>query len=119
MKSDCAGVKLTNEMDRCVWTLTKTVKFTVKSVYGAIKARQVPCPFRKLRFIWIPLYLEVEVFLWLVSRKSRMICYIEDGWVVRGCMFCSQLDEGIDHLFLTFPVVRRVWYVVKCALPAV
>ena len=45
MKGDCAGVKLTNEMDRCVWTLTKTVKFTVKSVYGAIKARQVPCPF--------------------------------------------------------------------------
>lgn len=52
------GMKLKNEMYRCVWTLTKTDKFTSKPVYSAIKARQVPCPYRKLWFILIPLFIK-------------------------------------------------------------
>ena len=60
----CEDMVLSEERDKCVWTLTTCGEFTVRSMYLLIKALQVRCPFRKLWFIKVP--LKITVFLRLM-----------------------------------------------------
>lgn len=64
----CEDVVLSEERDKCVWTLTTSGEFTVRSMYLMIKALQVRCPLRKLWFIKVP--LKIKVFLWLMFKNS-------------------------------------------------
>lgn len=85
----CSQVTLTNEPDRCYWTLDKKGIFSVKS-YAALITKQVVFPFRHFWKVKLP--LKIKVFMWLVHRNSILTRdnLLHGGWKgPNGCVFLS------------------------------
>ena len=111
----CRDVSLSDNRDKCSWLLSSSGKFSVKSLYTAIKINQSGCPFKKLWFIKVP--AKIKVFLWLVTKRSILTRDVlkNRGWEgCTKCPFCSN-EESIDHIFIHCPLARYIWSVVECA----
>lgn len=55
LKSVSREVNLCEQEDTCTWILTKTGKFTVRSLYFTLKIDQVIWPHGKMWYVGIPL----------------------------------------------------------------
>ena len=66
----CSQVTLSEEPDRVKWLLTSSGKFSVKSLYHYLVARQVVFPYKLLWRMKMP--LKIQAFSWLVI-KNRIL----------------------------------------------
>ena len=93
------GNHLTVEPDKFTWGLTKSGKFTVKSMYLDYMSDNT----RFLRkYIWkMKVPQKIKIFTWFLMRKEILT---KDNLAKRNwdgskkCCFCDQ-DETIQHLF--------------------
>ena len=57
-KALCPGIQLTEIEDKCFWTLSKSGKFTVRSLYSNLKTEHVLWRHSKMWEARIPLIIE-------------------------------------------------------------
>ena len=70
------------------------------------------------KFIWkMKVPLKIKIFMWFPYRR---VILTKDNLARRNwhwckkCCFCDQ-DETIHHLFITCPLARMVWRIVRLA----
>lgn len=106
LKNICSRVVLNDQNDRCSWLLTKSRKFSVRSLYLALKTDQVVWKHRKLWYAKIP--LKMKVFMWLVFRNSVLTRdnLAKRNWngKDKSCSFCDH-PETVEFIW---GVVRSV-----------
>lgn len=114
LKGICSNVILNEQEDKRSWLLTKSGKFSVRSLYLALKTDQVAWPHRKLWQARIP--LKFKVFIWLVFRNSVLTRdnLERRNWKGkdRSCSFCDH-PKTVEHLFCTCVVAKFVWGMVR------
>lgn len=114
LKDICGKVVLNDQEDKCTWLLTKSGRFSVRSLYLALKTDQAAWPHRKLWHVKIP--LKVKVFLWLMLKNSVLARdnLAKRNWKGkdRNCSFCDN-PETVEHLFRTCVVARFMWGVIR------
>jgi hypothetical protein len=106
------GVQLSEQPDRLIWRWTADGSYSAKSAYdmlhtGAIKLRG----HRLIWRTWAP--MRVKIFLWLAFKRRHWTGdrRRRHGLEAREiCYFCDQSAESIDHILVTCPFTREIWY---------
>ena len=100
-------VQLTQQLDTFKWNLTKSKKFTVKSLYLDLLNGHT----RFLRkYIW---KMKVPLNRKVLLTKDNLTKRNWNG--SKKCCFFYQ-EETIQHLFITCPFAKMVWRIVHMAL---
>lgn len=107
--SRIARVQLDQGEDEFTWGLTKSGKFSVKSLYQALIKINIP---NHNKVIWkLKAPLKIKVFLWYLKRG---VILTKDNLAKRNwkgslkCCFCHK-NETIRHLLFDCHFARRVW----------
>ena len=108
-------VWLTTSQDEFKWGLTRSRKFTVKSMYLDLLSDQT----RYLRkYIWkMKVPLKIKIFMWFLHRK---VILTKDNLTKRNwngckkCCFCDQ-EETMQHMFISCSFAKMVWRIVFMA----
>ena len=112
----CADVNLNDDEDRCRWILTKSGKFSERSMYLALKMTTVKWQHRDVWVVKIP--LKIKIFLWLAFHNSVLTkdVLIKRGWKGKDskCCICNEL-ESLDHMFFHCSLAKFIWGVIRCA----
>lgn len=106
LKVLCSSVILTDQADSSRWLLEKNGQFSFKSFYNVLVTKQIDFPFKYFWKLHLP--LKINVFMWLVEKKSILTRdnLLHRAWKgPKECVFCGN-DETIDHLFLACPIAR-------------
>jgi zinc-binding in reverse transcriptase len=55
--------------------------------------------------------LKVKIFLWLVKRNRVLtkLNLAKSGWSASTKYIFSDLEEFTDHLFISCPLVNKIW----------
>jgi hypothetical protein len=105
-------INLTSETDTFVWGLTKSGRYTVKSMYLDIINDDTK--FLR-RYIWkMKVPLKIKIFMWFVHRKEILT---KDNLKKRNwdgdtkCCFCDD-EESVNHIFIECPFAKIVWRII-------
>ena len=112
---DASNFNLDSSPDRVVWSLEKSGRFSVKSLYEGLTKNECGVSLKRNWKGKIP--AKIKIFLWLVSND---VVLTKDNLLKRKwqgdptCVFC-ECDETIPHLFFQCPVAKVIWLVIaKC-----
>ena len=99
------------------WLLTKSVKFSVRSLYLALNTDQVVWKHRKLWYAKIP--LKEKVLMWLVFRNILLTRdnVAKRNWNGKDKSYtlCDH-PETMEHLFSACVVTKFIWGFIRRAM---
>ena len=96
---DASNFNLDSSPDRVVWSLEKSGRFSVKSLYEGLTKNECGVSLKRNWKGKIP--AKIKIFLWLMSND---VVLTKDNLLKRKwqgdptCVFC-ECDETIPHLF--------------------
>ena len=103
---------LENQPDKICWKWTPDKVFSTSSAYsaffigqhlikGAKLLHKTRAPAKCKFFIWLVLHDRC----WTAARRKRHGLQDDDS-----CVLCAQSSETIDHLLITCPFSREIWF---------
>jgi hypothetical protein len=105
-------IRLNDDTDTFVWSLTTSGNFTVKSMY--LDLLDGDTKYLK-KYIWkIKAPLKIKIFMWFLHHK---VILTKDNLAKRKwqgckkCAFCDK-DESIQHLFFECPLAKIIWRII-------
>ncbi|CAL1406321.1 unnamed protein product [Linum trigynum] len=103
---------------RNVWELTQNGGFSSHSYYSElVKGSNLADQEFPFKIVWCPVIPpKVCSFIWTVYYRKILTQDVlkKKGWSFPNrCALCGCFEESIDHLFISCPFSREVWFMMK------
>lgn len=108
-----AGTNLSPRPDELTWTLERSGKFTVSSLYHKLCQGTARKHYSELWRVAIP--LKIRVFLWQLVRKrlpTNGNIQQRHGPSNGRCTLCDE-HEDTNHMFFICPMAKFLWSAVR------
>lgn len=113
--NDTMKFQLDNDSDVIFWSLEKSGKYSVKSLYNGLTKNESGNYHKRIWKGKIP--EKIKIFLWLIANDAILTRENMKKRNWQGdpsCVFC-ECFETVNHLFFQCPVSKVIWMVVaKC-----